>query len=131
MIEYLSDGVNNNTQKQGALTLNINISMLTQQPIRPICKSCNQLPARPSGRSRRGYQRWHTLCSNCAKLKYVRKKKQSVCSECGFTAVDPCQMCLVDGATLCQNCNALNLKAKRQQTELTVDATVSWDNLRL
>jgi hypothetical protein len=105
--------------------------MLTQQPIRPICKSCNELPARPSGRSRGGYQRWHTLCGNCAKNKYARKKKDNVCSECKFVSVDLCQMCLVDGATLCQNCNALRLRAKQKQTELTVDATVDWNNLRL
>jgi hypothetical protein len=113
------------------MTGDINISMLTQQPIRPICRDCNELPARPSGRTSRGFQRWHTLCSHCAKLKYARKAKAECCSNCGFVAVDPCQMCAVDGTTICQNCNALRLKEKRQQTELTVDATVSWDNLRL
>jgi hypothetical protein len=113
------------------MTGDINILMLTHQPIRPMCKECNELPARPSGRTSRGFQRWHTLCSHCAKLKYGRKKKDAVCSVCQFMAVDSCQLCLIDGVTMCQNCNALRLKEKRQRTELTVDATVSWDNLRL
>jgi len=113
------------------MTDNINIFMLTQPPIRPMCKECNELPARPSGRSVSGYQRWHTLCSHCAKLKYARKKKDVSCSVCDFVAVDSCQLCLVDSVTLCHNCNALRLKAKRQRTELTVDATVDWNNLRL
>lgn len=48
------------------------------------------------------------------------------CHQCGFEAVDACQMCVVDGMTICQNCNALRLRAKRR--EMTVDATVGiWD----
>lgn len=113
------------------MTRDINICMLTQPPIRPICKECNELPARRNGRSVSGYQRWHTLCGHCAKIKYGRKKKEEICSACGFLASDSCQMCLVDGVTVCQNCNALRLKEKRQRTELTVDATVDWGNLTL
>ena len=113
------------------MTSDINICMLTQQPVRPMCKQCNEMPARRTGRSVGGYQRWHTLCGHCSKQKYGRKKKEDHCSQCDFVALDACQLCLIDGVTVCQNCNALRLKEKRQRTELTVDATVDWNNLRL
>jgi type II secretory ATPase GspE/PulE/Tfp pilus assembly ATPase PilB-like protein len=113
------------------MTCDINISMLTQQPIRPICKNCNELPARPSGRTSRGFQRWHTLCSHCAKQRYGRKKKKSQCEICEFVAVDGCQLCLINEKTICQNCNALRLQTERKLNELTVDATVDWSDIRL
>jgi hypothetical protein len=113
------------------MTGDINIYMLTQPPVRPICKECNKLPAKRNGRSVGGYQRWHTLCGHCAKIKYGRKKKSNCCSMCGFVAIDSCQLCFVDGNTICQNCNSLRLKAKHRRIELTVDATVDWGNLTL
>jgi len=106
--------------------------MLTSQPIRPICSECLRLPARPNGRSALGYQRWHTLCNSCANLRYKKQpQKQQVCSKCGFQSVDGCQMCLVNGQTICLNCNALRLKDIRPHSELTVDATVNWLDIRL
>ena len=105
--------------------------MLNKQPIRPICKECRELPARPNGRSISGFQRWHTLCSHCAKLKYNRKLKNNYCNRCGFKAEDSCQLCLIERETICQNCNALRLKNIKKRAELTVDATVDWANIRL
>lgn len=104
--------------------------MLDKQPIRPICEKCGKLPARKNGLSARGFQRWHKYCNTCAKHKYEHKIKDDHCDECGFKCADMCQMCSVDGKTLCLNCNALRLKNNRQG-ELTVDATVDWGNLRL
>ena len=105
--------------------------MINQESIRPLCKMCNELPARSNGISVLGFHRWQKICNRCAKKKYSTVKLSDHCSVCEFEAVDSCQLCLVDQLTLCQNCNALRLKAKRQRTELTVDATVDWNNLRL
>ena len=113
------------------MTYNINIIMLKQQSIRPMCKECNKLPSRPNGRSISGYQRWHTLCNYCAKLKYTKKKKDSKCSICNFESIDSCQLCLINGETICQNCNALRLKNIKKRAELTVDATINWEDIRL
>jgi len=104
--------------------------MLKQQPIRPVCYQCNTLPVRPNGKTALGFTRWHTRCNRCIKVGR-KKQKDPCCTACGFVATDSCQLCLVDGVTLCQNCNALRLKAKRQRKELTVDATVNWGNIRL
>lgn len=105
--------------------------MLSKQPVRPVCEECNELPARSNGISRLGYTRWHKLCNRCAKKRYTNKNKQDQCARCGFIAVDSCQLCYVDEETICQNCNAVELKKKRRHKELTVDATVDWNNLRL
>jgi hypothetical protein len=61
-----------------------------------------------------------------------RKKdlKDSVCQICGFEAHDRCQLCYVDGKTICQNCNALRLKQKKHQG-ITVDATINIGDIRL
>jgi ribosomal protein L37E len=99
--------------------------------IRPVCKMCNELPARPNGTSTKGYQLWHSMCNRCAKHQYVKSKKDTVCSICNFVAKDECQLVVVDKSTLCHNCNALRLKASRRRAELTVDATVSWSDIKL
>jgi group I intron endonuclease len=102
-----------------------------QSQFRPLCSMCNELPARSNGTSVLGYQRWQKICNRCAKKKYSLIKLSDHCNECGFEAANSCQLCLVDGVTICQNCNALRLKERRQRTELTVDATVNWGNLTL
>jgi hypothetical protein len=109
----------------------INNIMLTEQPVRPMCKDCGKNPARRTGRSVGGYQRWHTLCGHCSKQRYSRKKKKSQCELCEFVAIDSCQLCLIDENTICQNCNALRLQTERKISELTVDATVDWRDIRL
>ncbi len=53
------------------------------------------------------------------------------CAECGFKAVDGCQICYVDGHSICANCNAVRLKRLRKRKELTVDATLDWRDIRL
>lgn len=103
--------------------------MNSEQTSRPVCNDCGKLPARPNGRSVRGFQLWHKYCNSCANRNYrQRKSVDKVCSRCGFKSEDICQMCAVDGTTLCQNCNALRLKQKKRRQVLTVDATVNiWD----
>ena len=97
---------------------------LRSQPDRPMCVHCGVLPARQNGISVDGYIRWRRHCNTCSKAS-VRSKGMN-CHQCGFEAADACQMCVVDGMTICQNCNALRLRAKRK--EMTVDATVGiWD----
>lgn len=110
--------------------MTLNNNMLSTQPIRPICSICGELPARPNGVSVKGFQLWHSLCNRCSKKKYTQKK-DTVCSVCGFTAQDECQLLIVKNKTLCHNCNVLRLKISRRRTELTVDATVSWDDIKL
>jgi hypothetical protein len=105
--------------------------MHTSQSTRPLCSECEVIPARSNGISVHGFQLWHKLCNHCAKKKYRPIEKDDTCSECNFTCIDSCQMCYVDGQTLCQNCNALRLKTIKKRAEITVDATVDWANLRL
>jgi hypothetical protein len=106
--------------------------MLHSQPLRPICVRCQQLPARPNGKSRLGFQQWHKYCNNCARIMYkTRGRKEMECAECGFKAVDGCQICYVDGHSICANCNAVRLKRLRKRKELTVDATLDWRDIRL
>ena len=110
--------------------------MLTRQPIRPICQSCNKNPARSNGTSVQGFQLWHKLCNVCAKRKYTRPpEKKSSCEVCGFAAVDPCQLDLVERRTVCANCHRLEIKVenerRREAREITVDATVDLDQIRL
>jgi hypothetical protein len=111
--------------------MTLNISMLKSAPSRPLCNMCNELPARPNGISARGFQRWHSLCNRCAKKKYTINNKDISCSSCNFIAGDDSQLVVVTGKTLCLNCNAMRLAKSRRRTELTVDATVDWNNLRL
>ena len=108
--------------------------MLNKQPIRPICNECNKNPARSNGTSARGFQRWHKLCSVCAKKKYTKPiEKDTVCSCCGFVAEDACQLDLVNGKTICANCHRLIMKEnneqRRAQREITVDATVDLNQI--
>lgn len=105
--------------------------MIREQQQRPLCDMCKQVPARPNGTSVRGYQRWHSLCSPCAKKKYRKIDKDDRCNCCGFVAEHSSQLCWVDEETLCLNCNALRLLGKKRRAELSVDATVDWGNIRL
>jgi hypothetical protein len=83
--------------------------------------------ARSNGTSKNGYTRWQKLCSSCSKSVYAKDLKDSACEICGFEAHDRCQLCLVEGKTICQNCNAVRLKAKKTRG-LTADVSVTpWD----
>lgn len=83
--------------------------------------------ARSNGTSKNGYKRWQKLCSVCSKSVYTKDLKDSSCEACGFEADDRCQLCFVDGKTICQNCNAVRLKQKKTK-EITTDSTFNiWD----
>ena len=103
---------------------------LLSQPDRPMCAECGINGARQNGVSKNGYKRWQKLCSACSKSVYTKNMKDSVCQSCGFEAHDRCQLCFVDGKTICQNCNAIRLKRKKNKG-LTADATVTPWNTRL
>ena len=47
--------------------------MLTRQPVRPKCTSCNISFAKPNGVSKHGFQKWHKYCVDCAKAIYNKK----------------------------------------------------------
>lgn len=106
--------------------------MIQRPTPRPMCSVCNCLPARSNGKSVLGFDLWQNICSRCAKSRYKSKSvKSDRCNRCGFVAEDSCQLCLVNGETVCQNCNSLRLKQQRPRAELTVDATVDIGNIRL
>ena len=106
--------------------------MINKQPKRPLCSDCGLLPARPNGISVKGYQLWHKLCNSCARKKYQPQiVKDNKCSSCGFVAEHSCQLCLVSGQTICQNCNSLRIQHQRHPPELTVDATVDLANITI
>jgi hypothetical protein len=65
------------------------------------------------------------------KYKYL-KNKQGKCENCGFIAVDKCQLDLIRinenvTKTLCANCNRLRKKQSKQKSvlDITVDADVT------
>jgi hypothetical protein len=104
--------------------------------IRPMCIHCSRKPGRSAGVSRDGVQRWRNICSSCDNNRYRKARSVSLtCTQCGFVASDACQIDTVDHKSWCSNCNRLRIKMiKRQQLEqyeLTVDATVSWDDIKL
>ena len=103
---------------------------------RPMCRSCNSRPAKKGPKSLHGYQTWANLCGSCDSNRYRKQREVDLtCSQCGFVAVDRCQIDTVDGKSICSNCNRLRVKRLKQiehdEYQLTVDATVDWDNIRL
>jgi len=98
--------------------------MIKKQSIRPLCTECKSIPSRSNGTSVKGFQLWHKLCNHCAKKKYRPTIKDDSCNRCNFESIDSCQLCLINGETICQNCNALRLKNIKKRAELTVDATI-------
>ena len=123
----------------------INKSMLTSQPNRPLCKKCKFALAKPNGKSKHGFQKWHRYCVDCAKAIYNKRfkhlqEKKSYCIECGFVPQDLIQLDVVykngdvnDKAknnliTLCANCSRLyNKKIRRNKKllELPVDSDIT------
>jgi hypothetical protein len=106
---------------------------ITREPNRPLCKECNDRPAKKGPKSLHGHQTWTNLCGSCDSRKYRKPRVVNLtCTACDFVAVDACQIDTVDGKSVCSNCNRLKIKAakalKLRNQELTVDATVSiWD----
>ena len=101
--------------------------MLTKQPPRRFCKQCKTNLVKSNGQSKHGFTKWHKFCSRCAKNNYSDKSKhlkdkKLICNNCGFVAIDICQMNLIylDGnkknkdtanlKTYCANCSRLHSK---------------------
>ncbi len=103
-------------------SLFIKYYMLTQQPARPICSHCKFALAKPNGRSKHGFQKWHKYCEDC-----------------GFVPEDRIQLDLVykDGnkknkkinnlLTLCANCARLYNKRTRTGKKSIMNVTVDGD----
>lgn len=110
--------------------------MITKQQLRPMCSLCGTRPARGGGVSVSGYKRWRKHCASCDSA--IHRKPRQVdlkCSVCNWVAVDACQIDVVDDQSICACCNRLKMKRNKQQEhenfELTVDATVNLDDVRL
>ena len=110
--------------------------MLTSQPNRPLCKSCDISLAKPNGISKYGFQRWHKYCVQCAKILYnpkfeYLKGKKARCEKCDFVPEDNCQLDIIryddSYRTLCANCNRLYKKRLRQHSKSILDITVDAD----
>ena len=118
--------------------------MLTRQPYRPLCKQCNVVLAKPNGKSKHGFQKWHKYCSTCSTSMYNQKfghrlNKHDKCDSCDFIPKDKCQLDIVykDGdkknkvksniKTLCANCNRLYQKKLREKKKSILDITIDTD----
>jgi hypothetical protein len=118
--------------------------VITRQPPRPVCQNCNFALAKPNGKSKHGFQKWHKYCDDCAKALYSKKHKhlqhkKATCEECGFVPEDRCQLDLVyrDGnqnnkkdanlKTLCANCSRLHKKRIRSKKKSVMNVTVDAD----
>jgi len=118
--------------------------MLDRQPTRPRCTNCKLSLAKPNGKSKLGFQKWHKYCVECSKAIYNEKykhlqAKKNICDECGFVPVDRCQLDLIykDGnsknkkssnlRTLCANCSRLHRKKNRVNKKSILNMTVDMD----
>lgn len=119
--------------------------MLTRQPVRPKCTSCNISFAKPNGRSKHGFQKWHQYCVDCAKAMYNKKLKhlkfkQTICIECGFIPEDLIQLDVAyrdlnpankskeNILTICANCSRMRnkkIRESRKEMEMSVDSTLT------
>ena len=118
--------------------------MITQQPPRPLCTHCKFALAKPNGKSKHGFQKWHIYCNVCAKTQYNGRfkhlqHKKNTCERCGFIPEDRIQLDLVfaDGnknnktkknlLTMCANCARLHNKKIRTGKTSILNATVDGD----
>lgn len=118
--------------------------MLTRQPSRPMCEQCKVSLAKPNGKSKHGFTKWHKYCASCAKATYNSKSgyllnKKNKCEKCGFVPEDKCQLDIVykDGnkknkdksnmRTLCANCNRVYQKKLKENKKKLLDITVDTD----
>ena len=74
--------------------------MLTHPQPRPICNHCKFSLAKPNGKSKHGFQKWHKYCEDCAKSMYNGRFKHlqhkvNECEECSFVPEDRIQLDLV------------------------------------
>ena len=106
--------------------------MLTRQPNRPLCEHCKVSLAKPNGKSKHGFTKWHKYCVDCAKGAYNSKygyllQKKDKCEKCDFIPEDKCLLDIIykDGnsrnkdkrnlKTLCANCNRLYQKKLKEK----------------
>jgi hypothetical protein len=118
--------------------------MITNQQSRPVCSHCEFTLAKPNGKSKLGFQKWHKYCVDCAKAIYNDrfkhlKHKTTTCEKCKFVPEDKCQMDLVfkDGntknkskknlMTLCANCARVHNKKVRTGKKSIMNITVDGD----
>ncbi len=118
--------------------------MLTSQPPRPLCEHCKLSLAKPNGKSKHGFTKWHKFCVECSKAVYDPKHnhllhKKPICERCGFVAEDKCQLDIVykDGnkknkdssnlKTLCANCHRVYKKNIKENRKSILDITVDTD----
>lgn len=118
--------------------------MLTKQRSRPLCQHCGTVPAKFNGTSKLGFKKYHRYCVDCSKMLYSEayrylEHRSTKCADCGFTALDRCQLDLVykDGnsknkrssnlKTLCANCNRLYKKQLRRKKKSVLNITVDSD----
>lgn len=102
---------------------------MSEDQVQGICTQCNKNKQTPAPKSKLGYKRYLELCSSCSKRKYglgvsstnrfYSKYKDQQCAECGFVAVNSCQLDihhkdhnhtnndLSNLITLCANCHRL------------------------
>jgi hypothetical protein len=117
--------------------------MLTRQPTRPKCDRCDISLAKPNGKSKHGFQKWHKYCVGCAKALYAKgfkhlQYKTTTCIECGFVPTDMIQLVIMynDGdsknktppniKTVCLNCASL-IKKRIDSVEKILDISVDSD----
>lgn len=118
--------------------------MLIQQPTRKLCEFCKISLAKPNGKSKHGFTKWHKYCSSCAKAHYNKKNghllnKKQKCEKCNFIPKDKCQLDIVflDGnrdnkdkkniKTYCANCSRLFNKEQKKKSiyDITVDTDLT------
>ena len=117
--------------------------MLTRQPTRPKCNKCNISLAKPNGKSKLGFQKWHKYCVGCAKALYDKgfvylQHKKMLCIECGFIPTDMVQLVIMykdkdsqnktpsNLKTVCLNCASL-IKKHNNEIEKTLNISVDSD----
>jgi hypothetical protein len=118
--------------------------MLIRQPNRPLCEHCNVSLAKPNGKSKHGFTKWHKYCVDCAKGAYNSKygyllHKKDKCEKCSFVPEDKCQLDIIykdnnkknkeknNLQTLCANCNRLYQKKLKEKRKSILDITSDTD----
>lgn len=122
--------------------------MILEQLPRPRCTRCKLAFAKPNGKSKLGFKKWHKYCDDCAKVLYSEKhkhlqNKKTKCEKCKFQAVDMCQLDLVykDGnsknkdksnlMTMCANCSRLFRKQLKTDKKSILNITVDNSDFRI
>lgn len=122
--------------------------MILEQSPKPRCINCKLNFAKPNGKSKLGFQKWHRYCDDCAKAIYSQKhkhllNKKAQCDSCKFKAIDKCQLDIIykDGnknnkdtdniMTLCANCSRLHRKTLKIEKKSILNVTVDNSDIRI